>query len=171
MSFVFLGPLRQHMEGPRAGVQSELLLAAYTTATAIPDLSHICDLYHSSWQSRILNTLSKARDWTWNLMVPTWIWFCCATTGTSILEFYQFLDNAKILEYSNLIYESPSFHFILIIHFNSTYISNPAKHYYYIVPLLILWLYMKLFTVIFIYISHFIPCIFLVTKVISYLTI
>ena len=29
-----------------------------------PDLSHVCDLHHSSWQHQILNPLSKARDCT-----------------------------------------------------------------------------------------------------------
>ena len=32
------------------------------------DLRHICDLYHSSWQSWILNPLSRARDRTCILM-------------------------------------------------------------------------------------------------------
>ena len=70
------------MEVPRVGVQSELLLPAYARATATPDLSLVCDLHHSSWQYRILNWLSEARDRTRNLMVPSWIRFCCATTGT-----------------------------------------------------------------------------------------
>ena len=73
--FVFLGPLLRHMEVPRLGVESELLPPAYAraTATATQDLSHVCDLHHSSWQCRILNSLSKARDGTRNLMVPSWI--------------------------------------------------------------------------------------------------
>ena len=37
------------------------------------DLSHICDLHHSSQQRRILNPLSEARDRTRNLMVPSQI--------------------------------------------------------------------------------------------------
>ena len=56
----FLGLHLQHMEVPRLGVQSELQLPAYTTATAMPDLSLVCDLHHSSWQCWILNPLSKA---------------------------------------------------------------------------------------------------------------
>ena len=48
--FVFLGPHPWHMEFPRLGVKSELQLQAYTTATASQDLSHICDLQHSTWQ-------------------------------------------------------------------------------------------------------------------------
>ena len=38
----FLGPPLQHMEVPRLGVKSELQLLAYTTATAMWDLSRIC---------------------------------------------------------------------------------------------------------------------------------
>ena len=52
------------MEVPRRGVKSELELPAYTTATAMRDLSRVCDLHHSSWQRCILNPLSEARDQT-----------------------------------------------------------------------------------------------------------
>ena len=52
------------MEIPRLGVESELQLLAYATATATWDLSHVCDLCHSSKQHQILNPLSKARDQT-----------------------------------------------------------------------------------------------------------
>ena len=34
---VFLGPHPEHMEVPRPGVEQELWLLAYTTATAMPD--------------------------------------------------------------------------------------------------------------------------------------
>jgi len=44
---------------------------AYAKATATPDPSRVCNLQHSSWQRRILNPLSKARDRTRNLMVPS----------------------------------------------------------------------------------------------------
>ena len=53
---VFLGLHLQHMEVSRLGVESELWLLAYVTATATPDL------HHSSQQCRILNPLSEARD-------------------------------------------------------------------------------------------------------------
>ena len=78
----FLGPHPRHMEGPRQGVESELSLPAYTRATAKQNLSCVCDLHYSSWQRRILNPLSEARDWTHNLTVPSRIRFCCAITGT-----------------------------------------------------------------------------------------
>ena len=56
------------MEVLKLGVELELQLPAYTTATATPDLSHICDLYHSSWQCQILNQLSETMDCTRVLM-------------------------------------------------------------------------------------------------------
>ena len=46
------------------------------------DLSHICDLHHSSWQHLDPQPLSEDRDQTGNLMVPSWIHFYWATMGT-----------------------------------------------------------------------------------------
>ena len=46
------------------GVELELQLPAYVTATATQDPSRLCDLHHSLWQHRILNPLSEARDQT-----------------------------------------------------------------------------------------------------------
>ena len=62
--------------------------ATYSRATATPDPSPVCDLYHSPWQRQILNPLSEARDQTRNLMVPNWIHFPCATMGTPQQEIY-----------------------------------------------------------------------------------
>jgi len=83
--FLFLG--NWHMEIPRPGVQSELQLPAYTTATATWGLSHICDLHHSSQQCRIPDPLSEARDRTCILMDPSWVHFHCSTMGTFSLPF------------------------------------------------------------------------------------
>ena len=71
-----------HMEVPRLAVESELLPQAYTTATATPELRHICYLHHSSRQCQILNPLSKVRDRTFNFMFPSQIQFLCTMTGT-----------------------------------------------------------------------------------------
>ena len=60
----FLGPNLWYTEVPRLGVKLELQLQAYTTAIAMPDLSCVCDLHHSSQQRWILNPLIEARDRT-----------------------------------------------------------------------------------------------------------
>ena len=52
------------MEVPRLGVEMELQLLTYTTATAMPVPRNIYDLHLSLWQSQILNPLSKTRDQT-----------------------------------------------------------------------------------------------------------
>ena len=80
LSFLFVcllfGLHLRHMEVPRLGVESELQLPAYTTATASQVLSHICDLHHSSWQHQILNPLSGSRDQTHIFMDSRWVHFC-----------------------------------------------------------------------------------------------
>ena len=79
----FLGPHPWHMEVPRLGVESELLPMTYARATATPDLSHICDLYHSSRQCQILNPLSEARDQTHILMDTSWVLNLLGHKGSS----------------------------------------------------------------------------------------
>ena len=77
------------MEFPRLGVESELQLLAYATATATPDPNSSCDLHHSLQQQQILNSLCEARDQTSIFMDASQIRFPWATTGTpSILIFY-----------------------------------------------------------------------------------
>ena len=44
------------------GVESDLQLPVYPTATAMWDLSRICHLHHSLRQRQIPDTLSEARD-------------------------------------------------------------------------------------------------------------
>ena len=69
--FIFLEPHLQLIEVPRLGVESEMHLPAYATATQ--DLSHICDLHYSSGQLWILNPLNEARDRTCILMDTSWV--------------------------------------------------------------------------------------------------
>ena len=49
----------RHMAVPRLGVELDLQLPAWTTATATPDPSHICHLHGSLQQCQILNPLSQ----------------------------------------------------------------------------------------------------------------
>ena len=76
--FAFLGLNLWYIEVPGLGVELELplLLPAYTTATAMPDMSLVCDLHHSSWQCQILNLLNKARDRTRILRDTSQICYC-----------------------------------------------------------------------------------------------
>ena len=60
-----------HVEVPRLGVELELQPPAYATATAMWDLSHVCDLHYSSRQRWILHPLSEPRDQIRILMVPS----------------------------------------------------------------------------------------------------
>ena len=97
-SFAFLGLHPAHMELPRLGVKSELHLPAYTTATATSDPSCGCDLHHSSWQCRILNPLSEARDWTCILMVTSWVCYHWTTNGNSNLGFLAKLSSWHLVK-------------------------------------------------------------------------
>ena len=85
--FGFVKPHSRHMEVPRLGVESEPQLPAYATTAATSAPSHICKLHHSPQQYQILNPPSEARDRTRNLMVPSWIRFCCAMTGSPVVFF------------------------------------------------------------------------------------
>ena len=78
----FLGLHLRHMEVPRLGVKWELELPAYTTATAVKDLSCVCELHHSSWQHQIL---SEARDQTRIFMDTSRVRYHWVTRGTPII--------------------------------------------------------------------------------------
>ena len=79
------------MEVSRLGVESELQLPADTTAKARQDLNHIYKLQHSWQQCRILNPLSKARNWTCILMDSSWVLNPLSHSGNSqILNFDLF---------------------------------------------------------------------------------
>ena len=86
------------MEVPKLAVESELQVLAYTTATVTQDLSYICYLYHSSWQSQILNPLSEARDKTHKtciLMNTSWIGFHWATMEPPYFFFFKIILKYK----------------------------------------------------------------------------
>ena len=59
------------MEVPRLGVELELQLPAYATATVTPDRSHISVLLLSFQQYQILNPLCEAWDQTHIFTVMT----------------------------------------------------------------------------------------------------
>ena len=88
-SFCLFWPYPQHVEDPSLAVNSELQQVAYTTVTAMLDLSSIWDLHHCSQQHRILNPLSEARDWTLTLMDASQVRYCWVTTGMLMSVFLK----------------------------------------------------------------------------------
>ena len=96
--FVFLGLHLWHMDIPWLGVRLELHLPAYTTTTPIPNLSWVCDLYHSSRQCQILNPLSEARDRTHILLDTIWVWSTTGTPTVSVLNFKFWIHFSGIRE-------------------------------------------------------------------------
>ena len=62
-----------HIEVPKLGVESELQLLAYITATVTPEPSCIYDPHRSLLQRQIPNPLSEARDETCILMDASWV--------------------------------------------------------------------------------------------------
>ena len=87
--FSFLEPHLWHMEVPSLEIKLELQLQAYTTVTAMWDLSHICDLHHSSRQCQILNLLREARDRTRNLMDTSQTHLHWATMGIPLCAKFE----------------------------------------------------------------------------------
>ena len=70
----------RHMEVPRVGAESGATAAGLQDSHSKRDLSHICNLHHSSW---ILNPLSEASDRIWVLMDASQFVNQWATTGTA----------------------------------------------------------------------------------------
>ena len=79
------------MEVPRLGVESDLQLLGYPPATAMQDLSHVCNLHHSSQQHQIPNPLREARDRTHILMAPRWIRNLLSHNGNSLQAPFEHL--------------------------------------------------------------------------------
>ena len=77
--------------------QIRAVAAAYTAATATPDLNHVCNLRHGSQQRWILNPLSKARDRTCTLMGSSWALTLLSHNGISIYHVVQIHPNYCVL--------------------------------------------------------------------------
>ena len=77
------------MEVPRLGIKLELQQLAYTIATAMTDLSRVCDLHHSLHQCWILNPLREARDQTSILMDTSWVLSLLTHSRNSNLQIFD----------------------------------------------------------------------------------
>ena len=91
----FLGPHPWYTEVPRLVV--ELELSAYTTATAMQNLSCVFNLNHKSWQYRLLNPLRKSRDQTHIFTDPGWVHYHWAMMGTPPLSIILISNHQSIL--------------------------------------------------------------------------
>ena len=50
--------------------------SSQATATAMPDLRHVCNLHHISHQYQLLNPLSEVRDWSHILVDSSQVRYC-----------------------------------------------------------------------------------------------
>ena len=90
LCFSFLiGPYLWHKEVSTLGVESELQLPAYATATATGDPSCFCYLCCSSRQCQILNPLSEVGDGTCVLMDTSQVLNPLNCNGNSLLLLCQ----------------------------------------------------------------------------------
>lgn len=108
--FCFLGPHLWHLEVPKLEVESALQPPAYTTATAMRDLSRVCGLQHSSRQRWILSPPREARDQTRVLMDTSrvhntaeprrelWDWHL---NPVSLMQMNKIKDFFKTLQFFN----------------------------------------------------------------------
>ena len=114
--FIFLWPHLWHMGVPRLGVESELQLLAYATATVTMDLSLKCNLC-CSLQCQILNPLSEARDGTHIFM------------DISLILFYFFLNYTcfTCFIYNDFYFFHDSW-FTVFCQFSTVQHGDPVKH-------------------------------------------
>ena len=109
VSLLFRATPTAYMEIPKLGVELELQLPTYTTATAMP----------------IPNPLSKARDQTCILMDTSRIRFCCAMTGTPLPCSFKLLHRFYWVLFVLNKYFSTS-KFISLIKFSKTEYLSPC---------------------------------------------
>ena len=83
--------------------QIRAVAAGYTTATAMPDLSCICDLCCSSRQSQILNPLKGARDQTRILVDAHHVHDHWATMGTPVFFLKKIMVSFAVQKLLSLI--------------------------------------------------------------------
>ena len=79
------------MEVPLLGIELELELPSYATATAMHDQSYMT-LHHSSWQLWNFNQMSTARYHTHVLTDSSCVHYLGAMTGTPSISFLLWFE-------------------------------------------------------------------------------
>ena len=101
--FGILGLHLQHVEVPRLGVELELQLPAYTTATATPDPSHICDP-HSSQQPH----QSFGHFFKWPSVIDVCV-FICPPLSCNVRYIHYLILNPYCIPETDLLSHGVSF--------------------------------------------------------------
>ena len=94
------------MEVPRLAVESELQLPAYTTATAIPNLSHICDLQSCLANARSLTHWARPGIEPTSLRTQWWVLNLLSHNRSSsrvVLHFDCTLEREKLLRHTDVL--------------------------------------------------------------------
>ena len=137
LSLVFcliLGLHLWHMEVPRLRVESELQLPSYASATAMPDLSCVWDLYHSLRQCQILNSWRETRDQTHILMHTSQVCKLLSHNGNS-LNYHSwcwpwspaevmFVSIKYILPPTSILYSVEGSHYVQPLYFSCRELSS-----------------------------------------------
>ena len=95
--FCFLGLHSRHMDVPRPGVESELQVPTYITATAQQQIQAASVTYTTAHGSaRSLIQLSKARDQTSVLMDTSWVCYQQSQDGNSTILTSKYQTRGKM---------------------------------------------------------------------------
>ena len=146
--FCSLGLHLWHVEVPRLGVKLELHLPAYATATAVWDLSCVCDLYYSSgsarslaywvrprikpaylWNSWVSNPLSHNRN-SLKFLNPANPFLICEIKLTHWIKlwgFYNVMSSKSLVPASDFINCLCSY-FYFLISFDKSYETRSSRH-------------------------------------------
>ena len=120
--FLFLRLHLRHMEVPRLEVQLDLQLPAYATATAMWDLSHICNLHHSSLKHQILTY------WARPGIEPTSSWISVGFVTTELQR--EFCSHFSYSTFHNK-QSHTIWNFSLSLNYCRTYCFTHVDTYFY----------------------------------------
>ena len=90
---VFLGPPAAYGDSQARGLIGAIAASQSQSHSNAGSKLLVCDLHHGSWQCWILNPMSKARDGTRNVMVPSQLRLPMSHDGNSSGSFFMLLPD------------------------------------------------------------------------------